>query len=381
MQTEKKFANVAVMAVAATLLLALSPLATAESDTAHAIRASAATMPTNIPGIQAYAEPPKGFSPVTATDEELATYGFPQRPDKQAHPDQYAEWERAMKLARIPWNGKLKTVPGSERLMMPAGSSALPEAAEPETGPKQIQTTYASGVIVTSGQKTYTKNSINDVIAEITVPTVEVPLDTTVTCTGQGYVAISAVGIDGFVFNTGNGYGYDPQLEAGVYEQVACSGDLYYFAVVGWQGGYNVAFNVNPGDVIYASAYTSGGSNSGVYLEDMTTSVHGAYSVTSPGIVGHAANWVVERQCCSDNEPLPLANTTNIAFGWGIAYSESEKSFYPGSQATSTQVLNMTDDAGDQTIEQVLQGSAGFQGQRSLWFDTTNCAAAGGCTP
>jgi len=285
-----------------------------------------------------------------------------------------------MKLARARSNGELRTVPSSGRTIIPAGSSALPEMVEPETtGPKQIATTYASGVIVTSGQKTFNKNSINNVIAEITVPTVEFPLNTKV-CSGEGYVAISAVGIDGFVFNTGNGYGYDPQLEAGVYEQASCSGDLYYFAVVGWQGGYNVAFNVNPGDVIYASAYTSGGPNSGVYLEDMTTSVYGAYSVMSSGIVGYTANWIVERQCCSNNEPLPLANTTNIAFGFGSAYSASDKFFYPGSQAKTTEVLNMTDDAGDQTIEQVFQGSTGYQGQRSLWFETENCAAVNGCT-
>lgn len=370
--------KLAVLAVTGSLLLSLTTLAMAEkNDAIRALYASASDVPTNIPGIRTYAEPPKGFNPVMATDEELATYGFPPRPDKQTQPDQYARWERAMKLAKIRWNGELKTVPGSVRRMM----SALPEAVQPETsGPEQTQTTYASGVIVTSGQKTFNKNSVDDVIAEIIVPTVEFPLDRTATCTGQGYIAISAVGIDGFVFNTGNGYGYDPQLEAGVFEQVGCTGDLYYFAVVGWQGSYSVAFQVNPGDAVYASAYTSGGSNSGVYLEDMTTSVHGSYSVTSSGIVGHTANWIVERQCCSDNEPLPLANTTDIAFGWGVAYSESGKIFYPGSQATLTQVLNMTDDAGDQTIEQVLQGSAGFQGQRALWFDTTGCAAVGGCT-
>lgn len=122
------------------------------------------------------------------------------------------------------------------------------------------------------------------------------------------------VGIDGFLFNTGNGYGFDPQLEAGVYEQVSCFGDLYYFASFGWQGGYSVAFDVNPGDVVYAVAI-AGGSNSNVYLEDMTSHVSASYSVATPGIVGHSANWMVERICCTGNQPSALANTTNIAFG------------------------------------------------------------------
>ncbi len=375
-----KSGKLAMLAIAASLLLSLTTLAAAESDGARAIRASGGTVSTNIAGISAYAEPPKGFSPVTATDEELATYGFPPRPDKEAHPNEYAHWERAMKLARIHWNGELKALPGGG-LNIPSGASPLPEAAQPEAGPKQIQTNNASGVIVTSGQKTFNKNSIEVVVAEITVPTVEFPLATTA-CAGEGYFAISSVGIDGFVTDTGHGYGFDPQLEGGVFEQVSCSGDLYYFGVIGWQGNYNVAFNVNPGDVVYAEAYTSGGSNSGVLLGNLTSGIYSSYSVKTSGIVGYTANWVVERPCCGgNNEPVPLANTTNIAFGGGFAYNANQKFFDPGSQAGSTEVLNMTDDAGDQTIEQVTQGSTGRQGQSGLWFDTEQCASFGGCTP
>jgi len=97
-------------------------LATAENDTVRAIRASAATVPTNIPGIHTYAKPPKGFNPVTAMDVELATYGFPPRPDKQVHPGQYARWERAMRMAKIRWNGELR--PAMESLPISLGVAA-----------------------------------------------------------------------------------------------------------------------------------------------------------------------------------------------------------------------------------------------------------------
>jgi hypothetical protein len=73
MQTQNKFATLAVLAIMGSLLLSLSTLATAESDAVRAIYISAANVPTNIPGIHTYAEPPKGFNPVTATDVELAT--------------------------------------------------------------------------------------------------------------------------------------------------------------------------------------------------------------------------------------------------------------------------------------------------------------------
>ncbi len=382
MKAQNKFAKLAVLAVMGSLLLGLSTLAMAESDAARAIRASAATIATNIPGIRSYAEPPKGFNPVTATDEDLATYGFPPRPDKLAHANEYAQWERAMKLAKTHWNGELKALPGGG-LKIPSSSSPLPEAVQPETsGPKDIQTNNASGVIVTSGQKSFNKNSVGNVFAFITVPTVEAPLDNSIPCRGQGYVAIATVGIDGFVFDTGNGYGYDPQLEGGVFEQLSCSGDIYYFAVFGYQGNYNIPFFLNPGDVVYTFVDTSGGSNSFAYLQDNTTGTYGSYSVTTSGIVGNTANWTVERFCCSGNEPITLANTTNIAFGGAFAGNETdEKFFYPGSQASATEILAMTDDAGDQTIEKVTQGSAGYQGTTGLWFETTDCGAVHGCTP
>lgn len=383
MQTEKRFASLAVIAVAASLLLTPSPLAMAESDAARAIRASAATVPTNVPGVHTYAEPPKGFSPVTATDEELATYGFPPRPDKQAHPVEYAGWERAMKAAKTPWNGELKPLPRGGHGMTLAASSPLLEAVQPQSsGPKNIQTNNASGVIVTSGQKSFNTNSIANVFAFITVPTVEAPLDNDIPCSGQGYVAVATVGIDGFVFNTGNGYGYDPQLEGGVFEQLSCSGDIYYFAVFGYQGNYNIPFFLNPGDVVYTFVDTYGGSNSFAYVQDDTTGTYGSYSVTTSGIVGKTANWMVERFCCNGNQPIALANTSNIAFGGAFAGNETEeKLWYPGSQAITTEILAATNDAGDETIESVTQGSGGYEGRSGLWFETNGCALTEGCTP
>jgi Peptidase A4 family len=382
MQTHNKFAKLAIFVVLGSLLVTLATLATAQSDVVGPIRASAATVPTNVLGIRTYAKPPKDFNPLMATDAELAVYGFPQRPDTQAHPDQYAEWERAMKAAKTRWSGDLKPLPGGEHGMIPSGSLPLPEAAQQQTsGPKHISTKNASGVIVSSGQKTFTKNSVDGVVATIVVPQVRMPFDT-ISCTGNGFEVFSSVGIDGFVFNTGNGHGFYPQLQAGVFEQASCSGELYYFAVIGWEGDYFVAFDVNPGDIVYAVASTEGGTNSSVYLEDYTISTSASYAVTTRGIIGATADWTVQRLCCSDNELIPLANTVNIGFGRAFAgKGVVQQFFWPGSQASSTQVLTMTDDAGDQSIEEVTQGSSGSEGLAGLWFETFNCAYSGGCTP
>jgi hypothetical protein len=63
--------------MAAALALSCATLASAQTDAVRALYVSAAHISTNIPGINTYAEPPKGFNPVAATGEELATYGFP----------------------------------------------------------------------------------------------------------------------------------------------------------------------------------------------------------------------------------------------------------------------------------------------------------------
>ncbi|MGA8438341.1 MAG: hypothetical protein WB762_14400 [Candidatus Sulfotelmatobacter sp.] len=100
--------------------------------------------------------------------------------------------------------------------------------------------------------------------------------------------------------------------------------------------------------------------------------------------VGNRADWIVDRICCDGPTPngvWPLANTSAIFFDGGAVQNGSGARFYPGSQASSTQILTMTDDAGDQSIELVNQGSGtSYEGEHGLFFQTTGCAWSGGCT-
>ena len=101
MQTQSKFGKLAFLVIAGHLLLSFTTLATAQSEAVRAITSQPQPCLPTSPSIHTYPEPPKGFNPVTATDVELATYGFPPRPDKQTDPDHYALWERAMRAARF----------------------------------------------------------------------------------------------------------------------------------------------------------------------------------------------------------------------------------------------------------------------------------------
>jgi hypothetical protein len=122
-----------------------------------------------------------------------------------------------------------------------------------------------------------------------------------------------------------------------------------------------------------------------VYLTDLTTGTFGSYTITNPCSVpqiGRFANWMVWRPCCDGPGPdgaWPLANTTDVFFGLGETQNAGGKYLYPGSQAASTEILTMMDDAEDQAIETVIQGS--YTGTAGLIFETTGCAVGSGCTP
>ena len=95
----------------AVLLICTFPSATSAQNDTAAVRAmyqTSATVPTNLPGVRRFPDPPVGFDPVSASDIELASYGFLPRPDAQADPNGYARWSRAMKMAKNHWTGDLK---------------------------------------------------------------------------------------------------------------------------------------------------------------------------------------------------------------------------------------------------------------------------------
>ena len=389
MQTQSKLAKLA--AIAGCLLLGFTTLARAQSNAVPTLYASAANVPTNIPGIRTYAEPPKGFNPVTASDVDLATYGFPPRPDKQADPDSYAQWERAMRAAKVRWNGELKPLHGGGNRMT-ANGSRLAEVVHPDiSGPTPLSTLNASGIVLTNKLKVWSNMySFNSIRMLLTVPTTGIPFGVSCGVGGGIYEELSYVGIDGYinvadgqnVFNPGVWGGTDTTLGCGEHINVG------YFAAFG-AGGANTyaAFEILEGDVFTVQINVLEASHtSAVFLEDETLQTYNSYTVSTPDLLGDDAEWIVGRpiggQGPGPDGVFPLANTIAINFNDGVATNGDAKTYYPGSQATSTYNFTMTDDAGDQPTEIVYaQGSTGREGLLSLLFTTEACAYSGGCTP
>jgi len=383
--------NLATLAAAA-LALTLAVNANAQNDAARAIYLSAANVATNVAGINTYPDPPKGFNPLAASNEELASYGFPMRPDKQAAPDHYRAWERAMRAAKIRWHGELKALPS--RSMPVAPPAQTPEGAQLFAAAK-ASNAEASGVILNSNATKWGSASFSDIWSVINVPVVSQPFANS-SCTDGWYESMSLVGIDGYVYYspaTGHPL-FEPGETTGVEEAFYCysGGPTLYAAIFGYGSALNQAFALNPGDSFYTEIHAFGGCNTGsAFIEDLRTLTFGSYTIPLPcGAVpqqtGRYANWVVWRPPFANNGAAldglsPLANTINISFDGAEVLNLAGKPFYPGSQATTTWVMTMMDDGFDQPIELVSQGSGGSQGLHSLFFETAGCAYTGGCTP
>ena len=333
---------------------------------------------------------------MTAADEELATYGFPPRPDKGVDADHYALWERAMTAAKIRWHGDLKSLPARGRGTIPTGSSAAqataPEQAQPQTGPRRLSNVAASGVNLTNTLKRWSPTgSFDDIWTIITVPTGQLPFASG-SCFNSGsadLVTFSFAGIGGNIFYSGaTGYPlWQDGEEGGVYTDIDCIAGTYYTAYVSWGSPFGGGvFPVNAGDLFYTEVIAHGPNSGSVFVEDLTTLTYNSYAVSgSETISGNSAQWMVSRPCCyNSGNPdgmWPLVNTIDIMFDGGAARNGSGNTFYPGSQAASTQVLTMTNDQFNQDIELVYQGSSGYEGLHALLFQTTGCAYTPGCSP
>ncbi|AXC14098.1 hypothetical protein ACPOL_4836 [Acidisarcina polymorpha] len=354
-----------------------------------------ANVETNLSTIRTFAEAPKTFDALNAADEDLARFGFPARPDPLAEPEHYAMWTRAMQAAKIRWRGKLKTIQAEKRPSDSPLSSERMESSVPAASVPATSTSYDwSGVVLTKNLSAYNRSqSFSDIYSLMTVQVGQLPFgaECNPNVSEVEFDQYTWVGLNGYVKNAaiqpGSSRG---ALWGGVWTQVQCNPYVplpaTYHAMIGWTPGLNImAFNVNPGDMVYAEvgAPVGGTQPSYLFIEDLTTLTYTAYSVSVPAgltYVGDTAEWIVSRPCCrASGYPLALLNTGETFFDGGAALDYAGHTLYPGSQAASTQLLTMRDDYNDQSIELVNQGATGYEGNHGVMLQTTGCAWSGPC--
>ena len=359
------------------------------------LTANYANLGTNISSIRSFAEAPKNFDVINASDDERARFGFPTRPDPKAEPAHYAQWTRAMQAAKIHWQGQLKAAPSpkSSADTSLATETVEPQAATAATGPTSSTSLDWSGVVLTKNLNGYSPTqSFRDIYSLITVQVAQLPFGGS--CNPNfgetEFDQISWVGLNGYVkgaaIQPGSNRG---ALMGGVWSFIQCSpwvpNYTGYFATFGWTGANYLAFPVHPGDIVYTevTAPAGGTQPSYLFIEDLTTLTYNSYTISVPSgytFVGDSAEWIVSRPCCrGTGYPYELLNTGETFFDGGAALDNAGKTLYPGSQDPSTQLLTMRDDYGSQNIQLVYQGASGYEGSHAVMLQTTGCVWSGGC--
>jgi hypothetical protein len=231
------------------------------------------------PGLPEPRQPPTGFNPIDASNEDLLNYGFPPRPDPQKAPLQYAKWRRPLSRAR-------------ERVSL---SNTKPTPAQP---PREESTTWSGALLDTSIAPRPTEQELSfwSVSALWTVPNPYPPPDAK---DEQVYTNRNWVGFDG--------YSDACVYRAGTTSRVVKSGDTITRSVVAFFEYLNTdpveaehreypELPVAPGDIISSFVFGVVGSSrvfaliinlgSGQYIQDQLT--------TGPALTATSCEWILE---------------------------------------------------------------------------------------
>jgi hypothetical protein len=312
------YALAAMLVLAAPLsLLAQSPRSLQPNE--HAL---------NLPGATTIDAPPTGFDPIAASDQDLAYYGFPPRPNQVDQPKAYSTWVKAMT------HSKTRVSPSLEQTAVFHGPANVqknvnPTAVESNAGqmPQPSNTMYSSnwsGYVDFSGASSYGSASYYYIVNDMIVPVAEQAFGA---CTGGWDWGSEWNGIDG--------WGSGDVLQAGVEFDAYCSGSTrssYYSAWYEWYPYGEVRISslpVAPGDEVFVEVWHTSSTQGYAYLVNDTTNQSVEVGFTAyPGypLVGNSAEWVVERPTVGGSLST-LTNYTAIPFFDAYAYTESY-SFY-----------------------------------------------------
>jgi hypothetical protein len=278
----------------------------------------------NLPGATTIEAPPASFDPITASDQDLAYYGFPPRPNQTTESKAYATWLRAMKASKV------RIVPTLEQTKIfhgpvQSGKLANPTAVEsnPLTSKQASNTSYSynwSGYVDFSGATKYGSSSFYYLVNDYVVPVAEQAFGA---CTGGWDWGSAWNGIDG--------WGSPDVLQAGIEFDAYCSGSTraaYYSAWYEWfpYGEVRIGgFPIVPGDDMFVEVWHTSPTQGYAYLVNFNNNRAVEVGFTAyPGypLVGNSAEWVVERPSVGGSLTT-LTNYIMDPFWDAYAYTES----------------------------------------------------------
>lgn len=285
----------------------------------------------NLPGATTSIEPPAGFEPIQASDEELARFGYPPRPDSDRAPRAYAAWQRAVTASGV------RVVPELEVTDTVAGSNrAVPEQA---AGSQPKSSYNWSGAVVTSGATTYNSAStFYYVAADYVVPAARQEYGI---CDGGWDREMTWVGIDG--------WGSADVVKAGTESDGFCNKTgtaTRYYAWFAWYPNATTTiknFPIHPGDDIFVEVWHTSPTSADVYMVDYQANQHVSFGFTAPkgvSLIGNSAEWVIERPLVN-GKLATISTYVSEYFSICAAVTENHAEYHPNSK--SSFLLDMVD--------------------------------------
>lgn len=221
-----------------------------------------------------YLVPPEGFAPLTASDEDLARYGFPARPD-ESDTESFNEWEQLM--------ANYTGTPEPELTVTIEPYVEETEISLARTTPTTLN--IWSGCLADLG--TSSTNFFTQVQMDYIQPTI---LSTSGTCVNAYWVGLGGIN--------------KPRI---VQAGTTTRGKSYHYAwyqYISYDGGStinmkNVGLSVNAGDSIHVYISFQAANNIfSYYIANNTTGESAANTVvlsTATQFDGSTAEWIVER--------------------------------------------------------------------------------------
>jgi hypothetical protein len=356
-------AKATVLAVVSAALLYVTPYSNAQRPTASAEN----EMKTNLPGVTTKAAPPDGFKPLTASDEELAKFGFPPRPSQTALPKVYATWAKAVQAAKNHIVPELQKTNISHHPHESKGKGAIDGSF--------YSSNWSGEVATTSAYNWYSPNAFYYVYSEFEVPLAQQAFGA---CTGDWDYDLAWVGIDGY-----SGYGYNDVLQSGIEADAYCYNyygsyyrNTFYSAWFEWVPDYLVRipnFPIAPADEVFVEVWSTSPTQGHAYIVNYSTNSYVVVSFNAPYgtyLTGNSAEWIVERPFVNGYLST-LTNYVTDYFSDAYAVDFSYRSYEPG---YSTEV-DMLDSCGYFISYPVLLGDDAirFQDANSARFFNPSC--------
>jgi Peptidase A4 family len=342
---------------------AAPPVAGALGATAHA--APGKVVPTNLPGVYAYTQPPAGFDPGAATPEALARYGYPPRPEAAAGAEALAEWQRVTDpaLRRI-----VPALVRTNRYHRPVAGLRVDERNAAATSSNW------SGFALVGGAST----NFFSVVGHWTVPTAQQAFGV---CSGGWDYSSQWAGIDGYT----NADVLQSGSEADAYCDVGQQVSEYYPWLEWFPGPEYVIYQstsplklppFDPGDYltvhVWATDWKNGVSKTGNLLfTDLTQNWQASFTFTAASVggttvAGRSAEWIVERPALVTGNSFTLLTLANyIANPWNTASATDLNQFAHSPAAPGSAVnynITMLDNDNAPISRVTLYGNT------ALWF-------------